>query len=67
MLTAAFARGASGCWPRCWWSARVFVAVQVAALVLGLWLGLGVDGAARQSLETARLAVVGSIGAVRRC
>ncbi len=38
----------------------VYVAVQTAALVLGLWLGRGVDRAARQSLDTARLAVVGS-------
>src|SRR5262249_57707697 len=33
---------------------------QTTALVLGLWLGLGVDAAARRSLDTARLAVVGS-------
>jgi hypothetical protein len=38
----------------------VYVVVQAAALLLGLWLGRGVDPAARQSLETARLAVVGS-------
>ncbi len=38
----------------------VYVAVQIAALVLGLWLGRGVDHAARQSLDTSRLAVVGS-------
>ena len=38
----------------------VYVVVQTAALVLGLWLGCGVDRAARQSLNTARLAVVGS-------
>ena len=38
----------------------VYVVVQSAALVLGLWLGRGVDPAARQSLETSRLAVVGS-------
>jgi hypothetical protein len=38
----------------------VFVAVLVAALVLGLWVGRGVEPAERRSLETARLAVVGS-------
>jgi hypothetical protein len=38
----------------------VYVAVQTAALVLGLWLGRGADYAARQSLDTSRLAVVGS-------
>ena len=38
----------------------LFVAVQVATLALGSWLGRDVDHAARQSLETARLAVVGS-------
>lgn len=38
----------------------VFVAVQAVALVVGLWLGRGVDRAAKQSLETARLALVGS-------
>ena len=38
----------------------LFVAVEVAALGLGLWLGRGVDRGARQSLETSRLAVVGS-------
>ncbi len=38
----------------------VYVVVQTAALVLGLWLSRGVDRAARQSLNTARLAVVGS-------
>ena len=38
----------------------VYVAVQTAALLLGLWLGRGVDRAARQSLDTSRLAVVGS-------
>jgi len=30
----------------------VYVAVQTAALLLGLWLGRGVDRAARQSLDT---------------
>jgi hypothetical protein len=59
MLTAAFAVGE-------WLLAAmlvicaVYVVVQSAALVLGLCLGLGVDGAARRSLDTARLAVVGS-------
>jgi hypothetical protein len=38
----------------------VYVFVQTAALALGLWLGRGVDRAARQSLDTSRLAVVGS-------
>jgi hypothetical protein len=38
----------------------VYVVVQCAALVLGLWLGRGADRAARQSLETSRLAAVGS-------
>jgi hypothetical protein len=59
MLTAAFAVGE-------WLLAAmlgvgaVYVVVQTAALVLGLCLGLGLDGAARRSLDTARLAVVGS-------
>ena len=38
----------------------VYVVVQTATLVLGLWLGRGVEGAAKQSLETSRQAVVGS-------
>ena len=38
----------------------VFVAVQVVALGLGLGLGRGVDPAARRSLDTSRLALVGS-------
>ena len=38
----------------------VHVLVQTAALGLGLWLGRGVGRDARQSLATARLAVVGS-------
>jgi hypothetical protein len=38
----------------------VYVIVQTAALVLGLWLGRGLERAAKQSLDTARLAVVGS-------
>jgi hypothetical protein len=38
----------------------VYVVVQTAALVLGLWLGRGVDTAARRSLNTSRLALVGS-------
>jgi hypothetical protein len=59
MLTAAFNVGE-------WLLAAVllvwavYVAVQTAALVLGLWLGRGIDDAARQSLDTSRLAVVGS-------
>jgi hypothetical protein len=40
------------------WAA--YVVVQTAALILGVWLGRGVDGAARQSLDTSRLLVVGS-------
>jgi hypothetical protein len=40
------------------WAA--YVVVQTASLVLGLWLGRSVDSAARQSLATSRLAVVGS-------
>jgi hypothetical protein len=40
------------------WAA--YAAVQMAALALSLWLGRGVDGAARQSLNTSRLAIVGS-------
>jgi hypothetical protein len=40
----------------------VFVAVQVAALSLGWWLGRGCDRAARESLHTARLALIGSSG-----
>ena len=38
----------------------VLAAVQVTALALGLWLGLGADPAVKRSLDTARLAVVGS-------
>jgi hypothetical protein len=38
----------------------VYAAVQMAALILSLWLGRGVDGEARQSLNTSRLALVGS-------
>ncbi|HEU4351626.1 MAG TPA: hypothetical protein VFR66_07090 [Burkholderiales bacterium] len=40
----------------------VFVAVQIIALTLGLWLGRGCDQAARASLHTARLALIGSTG-----
>jgi hypothetical protein len=40
------------------WVAYVFL--QTAALALGLWLGRGVGRAARQSLATSRLALVGS-------
>jgi hypothetical protein len=38
----------------------IYVVVQTVALILGLWLGRNVDRAARQSLDTSRLAVVGS-------
>lgn len=38
----------------------VFVAVQIAALLLGWWLGRGCDRAARASLHTARLTLIGS-------
>ncbi len=38
----------------------VYVVVQTAALVLGWWLGHGAGRAARRSLDTSRLAVVGS-------
>jgi len=38
----------------------VYAAVQLAALALSLWLGRGVHDAARQSLNTSRLAIVGS-------
>jgi hypothetical protein len=40
------------------WAA--YAAVQMAALALSLWLGRGADAAARQSLNTSRLAIVGS-------
>ncbi len=40
------------------WAA--YVVVQTAALLLGLWLARGVDAAARQSLGTSRLLIVGS-------
>jgi hypothetical protein len=40
------------------WAA--YAVVQTTALVLGWWLRRGVDAAARQSLDTSRLAVVGS-------
>lgn len=40
----------------------LFVLVQIAALVLGLWLGQAVDAAGKASLQTARLALVGSTG-----
>jgi hypothetical protein len=43
-------------------SFAAFVAVQIAALVLGLWLGRGCDRAARASLHTSRLFLVGSSG-----
>lgn len=42
------------------WAA--FVVIQSVALVLGLWLGSACDRAARESLHTARLALVGSSG-----
>jgi hypothetical protein len=59
MLTAAFHVGE-------WLLAALlmvwggYVVVQTAALGLGLWLGRGVDHAASRSLDTSRLAVVGS-------
>jgi len=42
------------------WAA--FTLVQIAALLLGLWLGHACDAAAKASLHTARLALVGSSG-----
>jgi hypothetical protein len=42
------------------WAA--FVAVQIAAVLLGLWLGRDCDAAARASLHTSRLALIGSSG-----
>jgi hypothetical protein len=42
------------------WAA--FVAVQIATLLLGLWLGRGCDPAGRASLHTSRLLLVGSSG-----
>lgn len=59
MLTAAFAVGE-------WLLAAmllvwaVYVVVQTAAIVLGFCLGVGAGAEARRSLDTARLAVVGS-------
>ncbi|HVY06498.1 MAG TPA: hypothetical protein VHB46_11030 [Burkholderiales bacterium] len=38
----------------------VFVLVQIVALLLGLWLGQAVDEAGKASLQTARIALVGS-------
>ncbi|HEX7214066.1 MAG TPA: hypothetical protein VF578_07640 [Methylomirabilota bacterium] len=38
----------------------LYVAVQTVALGLGWWLGRSVDNAARRSLDTSRLATVGS-------
>ncbi|HEY1289784.1 MAG TPA: hypothetical protein VGF58_15770 [Burkholderiales bacterium] len=38
----------------------LFVVVQVAALAAGWWLGRGGDGAAKASLHTARLGLIGS-------
>ena len=40
----------------------VFVAVQIVALLLGLWLGRACDQAVRASLHTSRLALIGSSG-----
>lgn len=40
------------------WAA--FVAVQIVALLLGLWLGRACDAAGKASLHTARLTLVGS-------
>jgi hypothetical protein len=37
-----------------------FVALQIAAILLGLWLGRGRDAAVRASLHTARLFLIGS-------
>ena len=42
------------------WAA--FVTVQMVALVLGLWLGQSLDNAGKASMQTARLALVGSSG-----
>jgi hypothetical protein len=42
------------------WAA--FVAVQIVALLLGLWLGHGRDSAIRASLHTSRLALIVSSG-----
>src|SRR5215510_792676 len=59
MLTAAFAVGE-------WLLAAmlviwaVYVVVQMTAVALGLYLGIGAGPEARRSLDTARLAVVGS-------
>jgi hypothetical protein len=39
-----------------------FVAVQMVALILGLWLGQALDNAGKASMQTARLALVGSSG-----
>ena len=39
-----------------------FVAVQIVALLLGLWLGRRCDRAVKASLHTSRLALVGSSG-----
>jgi hypothetical protein len=39
-----------------------FVALQIVALALGLWLGRAGDAAVKASLHTARLALVGSTG-----
>lgn len=39
-----------------------FVTVQMIALVLGLWLGQALDDAGKASMQTARLALVGSSG-----
>ncbi len=40
----------------------IFVAVQIVALVLGLWLGRTCDTATKASLHTSRLALIGSSG-----
>lgn len=40
----------------------LFVAIEILALLLGGWLGRGAGAAARASLHTARLAVIGSSG-----
>jgi hypothetical protein len=40
----------------------LFVLVQVAAIVLGLWLGQSLDDKGKATMQTARLALVGSSG-----
>jgi hypothetical protein len=59
MLTAAFNVG-EGLLAAILLIWGLYVAVQTAALGLGWWLGRSVDNAARRSLDTSRLATVGS-------